>query len=257
MSKLKPVIYVDKDKCVNCHRCIAVCPSKMCNDGSGDYVSLNPDLCLGCGHCIQACEHGARIGLDDTQIFFDDLKKKEKIVAIVAPAVAANFKGKQLNLNTWLKSIGVAAVFDVSFGAEITTKAYVEYFKKANPKLLISQPCPALVTWMELYHPDLVKYLVPVDSPMANTIIMIKEFFPEYRDYKVVSISPCYAKRREFDENKHGDYVVTMRSLNAYFETNGIVLDKYKPSDYDNPLAERGVLFSNPSALLQSYNALR
>ena len=252
MSKLKPVIYVDKDKCVNCHRCIAVCPSKMCNDGSGDYVSLNPDLCLGCGHCIQACEHGARIGLDDTQIFFDDLKRKEKIVAIVAPAVAANFKGKQLNLNTWLKSIGVAAVFDVSFGAEITTKAYVEYFKKANPKLLISQPCPALVTWMELYHPDLVKYLVPVDSPMANTIIMIKEFFPEYRDYKVVSISPCYAKRREFDENKHGDYVVTMRSLNAYFATNGIVLDKYKPSDYDNPLAERGVLFSTPGGLMRT-----
>lgn len=224
----------------------------MCNDGSGDYVSLNPDLCLGCGHCIQACEHGARIGLDDTQIFFDDLKKKEKIVAIVAPAVAANFKGKQLNLNTWLKSIGVAAVFDVSFGAEITTKAYVEYFKKTNPKLLISQPCPALVTWMELYHPDLVKYLVPVDSPMANTIIMIKEFFPEYRDYKVVSISPCYAKRREFDENKHGDYVVTMRSLNAYFATNGIVLDKYKPSDYDNPLAERGVLFSTPGGLMRT-----
>ncbi len=53
MSELKPVIYVDKDKCVNCHRCISVCPSKMCNDGTGDYVSLKPELCLGCGHCIE------------------------------------------------------------------------------------------------------------------------------------------------------------------------------------------------------------
>lgn len=110
MKNLTPVIEVDKDKCVNCHRCIAVCPSKMCNDGSGEYVTLHPDLCLGCGHCIEACVHGARHGIDDTQKFFDDLANHEKIVAIVAPAAAANFKGKELQLNTWLKSIGVAAV---------------------------------------------------------------------------------------------------------------------------------------------------
>ena len=41
---LRAVINVDKEKCCNCHRCIAVCPVKLCNDGSGDYVTLNPDL---------------------------------------------------------------------------------------------------------------------------------------------------------------------------------------------------------------------
>ena len=145
MSELKPVIYVDKDKCVNCHRCISVCPSKMCNDGTGDYVSLKPELCLGCGHCIEACEHDARHGIDDTEAFFKSLRNKENVVAVVAPAVAANFKGLDLELNTYLKSIGVKAVFDVGFGAELTTKSYVEHIK-TNPKLVIAQPCPALVT---------------------------------------------------------------------------------------------------------------
>ena len=32
------------------------------------------------------------------------------------------------------KSIGEEAVFDVSFGAELTTKSYVEYIKTKNPK---------------------------------------------------------------------------------------------------------------------------
>lgn len=251
MSELKPVIYVDKDKCVNCHRCIAVCPSKMCNDGTGDYVSLKPELCLGCGHCIEACEHDARHGIDDTQAFFKALQNKEKLVAIVAPAVAANFKGKDLELNTYLKSIGVKAVFDVGFGAELTTKSYVEHIK-TNPKLVIAQPCPALVTWVELYHPELLPYLSPADSPMAHTVRMIKEFYPEYSSCKVAVISPCFAKRREFDENGLGDYVVTMKSLSKYFEENGINLSRYKKTEYDNPLAERGVLYSTPGGLMRT-----
>ena len=110
---LRPVIKVDPEKCCNCHRCISVCPVKMCNNGSGDHVSINHDLCIGCGTCIDACVHGARTGIDDMEEFFHDLKAGISMVAIVAPAVAVNFAGKDLNLNGWLKSIGVRAVFDV------------------------------------------------------------------------------------------------------------------------------------------------
>ena len=56
MSKpLSPVIKIDPEKCVNCHRCIAVCPSKYCNDGSGSYVKINVELCIGCGACTAIC----------------------------------------------------------------------------------------------------------------------------------------------------------------------------------------------------------
>lgn len=252
MSSLKQVISVDKDKCVNCHRCIAVCPSKMCNDGSGEYVTHNPELCIGCGHCIQACVHGARHGIDDTEDFFAALHAKERVVAIVAPAIAANFKGKELEFNGWLKSIGVEAVFDVGFGAELTTKSYVEYLKKKKPELVISQPCPALVSWIELYHPELIPYLSPADSPMAHTVAMIRNYFPKYASCRVAAISPCYAKRREFDENGRGDFVVTMRSLSEYFKVHHIDLSTFAPVDYDNPLAERGVLYSTPGGLLRT-----
>lgn len=249
---MKPVVAVDKDLCVNCHKCIAVCPSKMCNDGSGEYVSINSDFCIGCGNCIEACDHGARKGLDDTDAFFESLKKGEKIVAIVAPAVAANFGKEYLRINGWLKSLGVQAVFDVSFGAELTTKSYVEYLKEKNPKLMISQPCPVLVSFIEIYRPELIQYLAPAGSPMHHTMVWIREFKPEYRNAKIAAISPCYAKRREFDDIGLGDFNVTFHSIEQYFKDNNIDLSAYESVEYDNPPAERGVSYSTPGGLMRT-----
>ena len=252
MEKLKPVIFVDSEKCVNCHKCISVCPAKFCNDGSGDYVKVNDQLCIGCGACITVCTHGARKGMDDFVPFMDALKRGEKILAIVAPAAAANFRGKDLELNGFLKSIGVKAVFDVSFGAELTTKSYIEDIKKKNPKLMISQPCPALVTYIELYQSDLLPYLATADSPMAHTFAMIRRFYPQYSEYKMAAISPCFAKRREFDENGLGDYNVSMKSISDYLEENNISLSKFPRTPYDNPPAERAVLYSTPGGLMRT-----
>ena len=249
---LSPVINVDKDKCCNCHRCIAVCPVKLCNDGSGEFVTLNHDLCIGCGSCIEACTHGARSGIDDTKAFFEELQNGTPVIAIVAPAVAVNFKGRDLELNGWLKSIGVKAVFDVSFGAELTTKSYVEQLTKENPDLMIAQPCPALVTFIETYRPNLLKYLAKPDSPMAHTVECIRHFYPKYNDCKIAVISPCYAKRREFDENGRGDFNVTMKSIAAYFKENGIDLSQFPQVAYENPLAERGTLYSTPGGLMRT-----
>ena len=249
---LKAVINVDSSKCCNCHRCIAVCPVKLCNDGSGDYVTLNSDLCIGCGACLDACTHGARTGIDDTEAFFTALKSGEGVIAIVAPAAAVNFKGKDLELNGWLKSIGVKAIFDVSFGAELTTKTYVEQMKKENPELMISQPCPALISYIETYKPNLIKYLAKGDSPMAHTVEFIRHYHPEYAKFKIAVISPCYAKRREFDENGRGDFNVTMKSLDNYFFRNQIDLAKFPKTPYDNPLAERGTLYSSPGGLMRT-----
>ncbi len=249
---LRPVIYVDPEKCCNCHRCISVCPVKMCNNGSGDHVSVNHDLCIGCGTCIDACVHGARRGLDDIESFFSDLKGGTPVVAIVAPAVAVTFAGKELELNGWLKSIGVKAVFDVAFGAELTTKSYVEQIKAENPDVIISQPCPALVSFIEIYQPHLIPYLAKADSPMAHTVECIRHFYPEYKDCRVAVISPCFAKRREFDENGRGDYNVTMRNLDSWFKEKGIDLSKFPKTDYDNPPAERAVLYSTPGGLMRT-----
>jgi len=267
MRKLSHVVEINGDKCVDCNQCIRACPVRFCNDGSHEryaendsehegregHIGLNADMCIGCGACIRACTHGARVIIDDIDAFMTDLRRGVKMIAIVAPAVAANFPHKYLHLNTWLKSLGVEAVFDVGFGAELTVKSYVEHIKRNNPKLVIAQPCPAITTYIQIYKPELLPYLAPAQSPMLHSIVMIREYYPQYRNHKIAVISPCIAKKREFEETGHGDYNVTMAKLSDYVHDNNIDLGRFEPSDYDdNPTAERAVLFSTPGGLLRT-----
>ncbi|MEN6624445.1 MAG: response regulator, partial [Smithella sp.] len=157
-----------------------------------------------------------------------------------------------LNLNGWLKSIGIEAIFDVSFGAELTVKSYLEHLKKNRPKAMISQPCPAIVTYIEIYHPELIKYLVPYDSPMIHTIKMVKRYYPVYKNHKVAVISPCMAKKREFMETGLGDYNIAFLSIDRHLKNNGSSLQDFPKANFDNPPAERAVLFSTPGGLLQT-----
>jgi iron only hydrogenase large subunit-like protein len=236
---LSRVIEVDPQKCVNCHACIAACPVKYCNNGTADHVEVDPDLCIACGSCIAACTHGARRGVDDFPRALEALGSGQRMIAISAPAIASNFPESYLRVQGWLQSLGVRDFFDVSFGAELTIKSYADYLKNAGPSTVIAQPCPAVVSYIELYQPELLPYLAPADSPMLHTIKMIREYYPVYSGYKILVLSPCYAKRREFDETGLGDYNVTFKSLADHIKAEGIDLRSYPEIDFVGDAAER------------------
>ena len=194
-KKLSKIIKIDEEKCISCHKCIAACPIKFCNDGSKDCVNVNNDMCIGCGACILACTHSARHIIDDSDDFFNSLSKKEKFIAISAPALISTFPDNYKKFIAYLENIGIETIFDVSFGAELTVKSYIDFIKEKNPKTVIAQPCSAIVTYIQIYQPELLAYLAPVDSPMIHTIKMIDEYFPQYKNYNVLVISPCIAKK--------------------------------------------------------------
>ncbi|MDR2445105.1 MAG: methyl-accepting chemotaxis protein [Spirochaetaceae bacterium] len=242
------LITVDKEKCNGCHACISACPIKSCIDGSKEKVSMVDQLCIGCGRCIPACLQGARSYSDDTEQFFADLAAGENIVVIVAPAAATSFDDV-LRLNGYLKQAGVKAVFDVSFGAELTVKSYLDHAKKNKPPLIIAQPCAAIVRYCQIYKPELLKWLAPAQSPMLHTAAMIKEFFPKYKNCKIAAISPCAAKKREFDETGLVQYNVSILRLKERMTAAHQHLSSYPAVEYDGPEAERAVLFSSPGGL--------
>jgi len=251
-TSLTPVIRIDEEKCINCYACIVICPVKYCMDGSGDKLQINADICIGCGNCINACTHKARTLIDDTSRFMNDLKQDKNIIAVAAPAVASFFPDQFLNLNGWLKSLGVEAFFDVSLGAELTVMSYIDYIREKKPRTVISQPCPAIVTYIEIHHPNLLPYLAPADSPILHTIKMIKEYYPEYKNHKVAVISPCIAKRREYDETGLGDYNVTMIELKNLIDNQNIKLSSFPKVEYAGVSAERAAGFPIPGGLLDT-----
>jgi uncharacterized coiled-coil DUF342 family protein len=190
--------------------------------------------------------------IDDTPRFFGDLKQGKKIVAVVAPAIASVFPEKFLNVNGWLKSLGVEDFFDVSFGAELTVMSYLDYINASNPRTVIAQPCPAIVSYVQIYCPKLLPFLAPADSPMIHTVKMIREYYPQYRNHKIAIISPCIAKRRELDETGLVDYNVTMLALREYFQAQKLNLSSFPAVEYAGPHAERAVGFSTPGGLLDT-----
>jgi iron only hydrogenase large subunit-like protein len=247
--RLAPVIAVDETKCVNCHACISACPVKLCNDASRDHVAVDHDRCIGCGACLKACRHDARLPVDDTDAFLHDLAAGIPMVGIAAPGIAASFPDTYLHLNGWLRNQGLRAIFDVSYGAELTVVSYLEHVKANAPACVVAQPCPALVAFIELYQPELLPYLAPADSPMVHTMKMVREYYPQYADCRFAVLSPCLAKKREYEATGFGDYNVTYRVLADRLAQRGVQLSQQTAVDYDNPPAERAVLFSTPGGL--------
>ncbi len=257
MEEFIPVIGINEEFCVNCHQCIAVCPVKVCSDGSGDVVKFDNHLCIGCGRCIEACirshageaEKSARYPIDDSEIFLTDLNHKN-IIALIAPSAQANF-----NLNkliSALRKLGIRAVYDVSLGAEITIAAYNKAIASGNIKSpVIAQPCPAVVTYIELHHPELIEYLSPIGSPVHNLAMYLRSIHP---DASLLFISPCLAKRREFQKSRSVDYNVTFLSLSKIFKENNITLEDMPDDVFDGPVpAGIAVNFSSPGGLKESY----
>ena len=67
------------EKCQGCNRCISVCPVLTANysvpSNSGQRIEVHSENCINCGACFDACEHQARSFQEDTERFFEDLKK--------------------------------------------------------------------------------------------------------------------------------------------------------------------------------------
>ena len=85
------------DNCVGCNKCISACSvlgaciSEEADENGISKIAVDGDRCISCGACMEACEHDAREYRDDTERFFDDLKKGEEISVLIAPAFKANY----------------------------------------------------------------------------------------------------------------------------------------------------------------------
>jgi len=215
------------EKCVGCNKCISVCPVLTANqaviENDKNKIVVDGSRCVACGACFDACAHQARSFRDDTERFFEDLKRGEKISLLLAPAFLANYPQEYASVLGGLKRLGVNRIISVSFGADITTWGYIKYITEHHFTGGISQPCPAIVGYIEKYLPKLLPSLMPIHSPMMCGAIYVKKYMkvPD----KLAFISPCIAKKNEIDDPNCGGYVsynVTFDHLMEYVRAHGI-----------------------------------
>ncbi|MBR3524205.1 MAG: response regulator, partial [Lachnospiraceae bacterium] len=202
---------------------IGACISTEPDERGNSRILVDGDRCISCGACFDICEHNARDFTDDTERFFEDLERGEKISLLVAPSFPANYPDTYKRVFGRLKTLGVNRIINVSFGADITTWGYINYIQKHDFLGGISQPCPAVVGYIERYMPELLPRLFPVQSPLMCAAIYARKEMGITG--KFAFISPCIAKKLEIDD-PHNEglvqYNVTFEHLMKYVREHDI-----------------------------------
>ncbi|MDO5602408.1 MAG: [Fe-Fe] hydrogenase large subunit C-terminal domain-containing protein [Oscillospiraceae bacterium] len=239
--------------CIGCNKCIGVCScmgaNYVKNENDKNVIKVDPARCVACGACFDVCEHQAREYEDDTARFFADLARGENISVLVAPAFQANYPQEYERVLGVLKKAGANHIINVSFGADITTWGYLNYVAQHHFQGGISQPCPAVVGYIERYLPQLLPKLFPVQSPMMCSAIYLKKY--KHLSDKLAFISPCIAKKLEIDDpNTQGyiSYNVTFDHLMRYIRRHQLTAPPYK----DELAYGLGSLYPMPGGLKEN-----
>ena len=148
-----------------------------------------------------------------------NLIKNNESIAMLAPTFAIDFKYP--NIIGMLHKLGFKEITELTFGARMVNWAYANYVKEhPSQEFFISTPCPTIVALVKSQYPELVKYLIPVVSPMAAMAKICKKINP---NYKIIFISPCWAKEAlEAPKVKEIDAVITLKDLKKILDQEGI-----------------------------------
>lgn len=253
------IIGLKKEKCVGCNACVRACPAGDANiahiDDEGILrIEIDDSKCIKCGACITACSHNARYFQDDIDQFLSDLKAGQEIAVIAAPSIKIAFEGNWRHALQWLQNQGVKGIYDVSYGADICTWTHLRYIEKHPDAKLISQPCAAVVNYIQHHKPELLPHLSPIQSPMMCIAIYMRKVLG-FKG-KIAAISPCIAKIDEFHETGNIiNYNVTMEHLRQYFEENNINLPAikvYSNFEFDDHQGLEGAIYPKPGGLMKN-----
>lgn len=248
MDASAPHLVRDHSKCILCGRCVEACKKQgVCAIGftgrgigmsvtpGADFLLLSGTGCVGCGQCIQACPVGALREQDDTQQVLNELHHRKKHVwAGITHEAALTFgecmqdmpgaseEGKVVAL---LRELGFERVFCTGENTRrVLRKEALELQGRRERREclpMISSKCPAIVTYIEKFYPD----LTPLLSEAGNRKIYLADtcrrskaeelgILPE--DVYMVLITTCTADKMAAYENV--DAALTVRELAALFK---------------------------------------
>lgn len=225
MRRLNDGTVYTNEKCVACNRCVSSCPvlgANVFTTRNGiSRMMVAAEQCIHCGRCVSVCLHDAREYQDDLPDFLASLANGERISLLVAPSLFQAYGDEGMQMLGFLQSLGVGAVYDNCFGAEISFWAHVKYLEAHgdDPKgAFIGQYCYAFKNLIEQYDPEVMDRLIPVHSPSICSAIYIRKYLKDATT--LAFLSPCIAETDEIhDKSTMGviKYHITFKHLFAYF----------------------------------------
>lgn len=235
--------YIDKDKCINCGKCLSVCPygaiiklerpcSKSCGMnaiGTDEYgrADIDYDKCVSCGMCLANCPFGAIA--DKAQIFqvIQAIRSEVPVYAAIAPSVSGQF-GPDFTpekMRPAFKALGFEDVVEVAIGADLCTLEEAKDFVNEVPDKLpfmATSCCPAWSMMAKKLYPEYAKCISMALTPMVLTGRLIKKQHP---GCLVAFIGPCAAKKLEASRRSIRsdiDFVLTFEEVRGMFDAKEV-----------------------------------
>lgn len=287
----------DSKKCIKCMRCIQICDKiqgqkvwDLVGTGSRATVTVSENKritdmnCVLCGQCVTHCPVGALRERNDTELVWNAIANKDKVVvAQIAPAVRTAW-GEALGLSPEeatvgkiadaLKQMGVDYVFDTSFTADLTIMEegteFLNRFTKGETKEfpMFTSCCPGWVRFAKMEYPHLLKRLSTAKSPQQMFGAVMKSYFAKSIGVKpenlyTVSVMPCIAKKDEanmdlYYEEYAGnevDCVITTRELTRMIREAHIDSKALEDIPFDSLMKEytgAGVIFGTTGGVMEA-----
>jgi iron-only hydrogenase group A len=170
-----------------------------------------------------------------------------------------------------LRRIGFDAVFDTTFGADLTVieegKEIMERLEMHENLPILTSCCPGWINFLNYHFPKLRYMASTCKSPQQMTGAMIKTYYAQKmginpENIVVVSVMPCIAKKYEAalpGEQTYGlrdvDLVLTTRELAKMLKEGSVDLRHMPEEDFDNPLGQStgaGIIFGGTGGVLEA-----
>jgi len=249
----KPLVTTIPEKCRMCYTCVRECPAKAIRIVNGQ-AEVVYERCIGCGNCIRVCTQKAKTLRSEIDRVRQLLQSGDKVAAIVAPSFPAEIGNIHFGLFVgMIRKLGFDFINEVAFGADLVAEEYRKLVNQHDGRRYIATTCPAIINYIEKYHPSLVDSLAPIVSPMVAEARALRQMHSE--NLRVVFIGPCIAKKAEGD-SKHleGDLdaIITFKELRQIFEEDKVTPDQVESADFDPPYPGLGALFPISRGILQA-----
>ncbi len=251
----RPLVSTIKERCRVCYTCVRECPAKAIRIVEGQ-AEVIPERCIGCGNCVRVCSQHAKQVLSAKEEVAALLAGDGEVAACLAPSFPAEFADVEVEtLVAMVRALGFDYVNEVGFGADLVADRYKRLVGNSDNKRYIATTCPAIVGYVEKYHPNLVSSLAPIVSPMVAAARFLRRLYGE--GLKVVFVGPCIAKKGEASSMTLPDELdeaLTFVELREMFAERGIKPESAVRSDFDEPRAGLGAIFPVSRGMLQAAN---